>query len=114
MISNDELFMLFGPGSTLKPCAFGKELRRVINANVMLTFYDIATASMKPAGWLFDRDLLNNLIPEIAELVDSGDIPIANATLMAKKANAFDQKHLMNVAQTMSPNEFASKFDSLT
>lgn len=66
-----------------KPAQFGTNLRRLMNNDPLLTTAVLAKKLGKSTQWISKTLTLNRLSEPIAELVDKGDIVLANAYALA-------------------------------
>jgi ParB/RepB/Spo0J family partition protein len=71
-----------------KPCEYAAQLKRMLGLNQTWTVTELAAKLTTTPKWIKDRLSLNKLENDrLKELIDSGDIPLANAYAMARLPN---------------------------
>lgn len=89
-----------------KPAQYAKQLNVLIAHNPGLTLTDWAERLHVGRQWLDQRLSLLRLTEDIQKLVNSGQIGVANAVMLAKLPEE-EQRHWVDRAQSMSFNDFA-------
>lgn len=89
-----------------KPAQYAKQLNVLIAHNPGLTLTDWAERLHVGRQWLDQRLSLLRLTDDIQTLVNSGQIGVANAIMLAKLPEE-EQPHWVDRAQSMSFNDFA-------
>jgi len=89
-----------------KPVEYTKALHRILAMDPLLTIAELANSLSKSTAWLSERLKLTDLHQKIQVLVDSGDIKLANASVLAKLPPD-EQFDWVEKAQTMPALEFA-------
>lgn len=77
-----------------KPAELSKHLMRILGRNPMMTRQELADKVCQSTAWLDERLSLNNLVPEIATLVDAGSINLSNAYALSKLPKEEQPKHV--------------------
>ena len=67
-----------------KPVEFSQQIWRILQLKPFTTMTEMATNLARSSAWLSDRMKLLKLTPEIATLVDEGEINLSNAYALAK------------------------------
>ena len=88
-----------------KPIEFTKGIQRMMQMKPTMTINDVAEKVSQSVSWVKGRLSLMKLEPAIQELVDAGDICIANAVVLAKMPPE-EVGDWLTMAQTQSPAEF--------
>jgi len=88
-----------------KPVEYSKGLEKIINSNPLLTRAELADKLSKTTAWLSERLGLLKLIDQVGALVDSEDISLSNAYVLAKLPPD-EQSDFVDRAMSMSPQEF--------
>lgn len=91
-----------------KPVQYTKALLKVLAANPLLTYSELAARLAKSTGWLEDRLSLDKLDAEIQKLVDNDELNLMNAYALAKLP-ADEQKNMLQGALSQSPGEFVQR-----
>ena len=91
-----------------KPVQYTKALLKVLAANPLLTYSELAARLAKSTGWLEDRLSLDKLDAEIQKLVDNDELNLMNAYALAKLP-ADEQKNMLQGALSQAPGEFVQR-----
>jgi ParB/RepB/Spo0J family partition protein len=91
-----------------KPAEYGKQIRRWLALDPSLYVAQIADELGMSITWVNQRINLQTLLPEIAELVDSGKICATNAFALAKLPPD-EQKEWVKRAVAQSPDLFVDQ-----
>lgn len=68
-----------------KPCEYAAQLKRMLSVHTTWTMGDLAKKLNTSTKWIKDRLSLNKIENErLRELIDSNDVPLANAYALAK------------------------------
>lgn len=94
-----------------KPAAYGQQLRRMMSLNPLLTVTAMAKRLGTTTQWISLRISLHRLVPEIAKLVDEGQICVTNAFSLAKLPEE-EQLAWVERAVSVEPKEFCEKCDT--
>jgi hypothetical protein len=92
----------------MRPAAYGQQIRRMMALNPLLTVTSIAKSIGQAAQWVSQRISLHNLRPEIASLVDEGEIAAFNAFALAKLPDT-EQTLWVERAMTLEPKIFVEQ-----
>ena len=93
-----------------KPVEYSKAIQRLMASN-NYTLDELASRLSMSIPSVNNVLRLNDLHPEIANLVNDGKIKVTNAYVLAKLPQE-DQQHYIEEAMTLSPTDFAPKIDS--
>jgi ParB/RepB/Spo0J family partition protein len=88
-----------------KPVEYSKAILTIIESNPLLSREELATSLAKTTSWLSERLGLLKLTDPVAKLVDSGDIKLSNAYVLAKLPPE-EQPDFVDRALTMPPQQF--------
>jgi ParB/RepB/Spo0J family partition protein len=89
-----------------RPVEYSKQLVRILGQNPTMTASDLSTTLGKSQTWVSERLGLVKLHPDVAKLVDGGQINLSNAYPLAKLPPT-EQVNFVDAAMTMQPTEFA-------
>lgn len=89
-----------------KPVEYSKALLKILQQNPLMSKADLANKLAKTSSWISERLGLLNLEEEIGKQVDSGNIGLSNAYVLAKLPKE-EQANFLDRALTMSPAQFA-------
>lgn len=91
-----------------KPIEYTRQIQEIMLKNPGRTIKDQAERFGKSEGWLRDRLSLNVFEGEAQELVDAGDIALANAYALAKIAKEAPEEveDWLDRAKTLPPDQF--------
>ena len=92
----------------MRPAAYGQQIRRMMGLNSLLTVTSIAKSIGQTAQWVSQRISLHTLRPEIATLVDEGEIAALNAFALAKLPDT-EQAAWVERAMTLEPKVFVEQ-----
>ena len=96
---------------TTKPAQFGASIRRMMELNSDLTVVDIAEDLHVSTTYVQERINLKNLLPEIAERVDNGEITASAAFKLAKLPKE-EQPGFVARAVSLKLEEFADQVEA--
>ena len=114
LASMDEMEMMVAQIQTnlhkveMRPAAYGQQIRRMMALNPLLTVTSIAKSIGQTAQWVSQRISLHTLRPEIASLVDEGEIAAFNAFALAKLPDT-EQPLWVERAMTLEPKVFVEQ-----
>lgn len=89
-----------------RPVDFSNQLVRIFNGDPTMSLADMAAKLNRSISWVSDRLGLAKLTGDIAELVNNGRIPLANAYVLAKMPEEHRETFVQQ-AMSMSATEFA-------
>jgi ParB/RepB/Spo0J family partition protein len=88
-----------------KPVEFARQLKRIFDKSPGMTFAELAHIVHKNPGWVSERLGLLRLDQKIQQMVDRGEIPVANAYMLAKIPQPFTQDYV-DFAKVLTIVEF--------
>jgi len=88
-----------------KPVQYSKQLQRILAYMPTMTQNELAGQLGKSGQWLRERLGLQKLSEKIGDLVDKGELQLANAYVLAKLPED-EQVNFLEQALTMQPGEF--------
>lgn len=88
-----------------KPAEYANQLARFLARNPLLTIPELAQKLSKSTTWLQQRLKLTNLVESIQQLVDKGEIKVANGQALAMLPPE-EQLEWIDRAMTMNSDEF--------
>lgn len=88
-----------------KPVEYTQGLLRILGMNPLMTEAELAVKLGKSPAWIAQRLSLNKLDPKVAQLVDSGEIALANAYPLTRLPKE-EQINWIERAMTMGTGEF--------
>jgi ParB family chromosome partitioning protein len=89
-----------------KPVEYSRQLKRILMRNQLMTEAELAEKLGKSTSWIKARLGLNKIDnEEVLKLIDSGDIPLANAYPLAKLPPE-ELPEFIDRAMTLPPDEF--------
>ena len=91
-----------------KPVQYSKQLERILAYKPTMTQAELASELGKTGKWLSDRLGLMKLAEKIGALVDSGELNLSNAYILAKLPED-EQANFIEAALVDSMGEFAPK-----
>ena len=94
-----------------KPVEYTQQLRRILRNDPSMTMAKLAGKLKKSESWLKNRLQLTKLTPEVAELVDGGQINLNNAYALSALP-AENQPELIDAAMNKTYQEFAAIADN--
>jgi ParB/RepB/Spo0J family partition protein len=97
-----------------KPVEYTQQLRRAFMADPTLTLEELADRLHCSLKWLQDRLSLAKLHPDLAKLVDDGNIPLAHAFALAKLQPKEEQLAFAEQAQIQTIQEFSGHIANRT
>lgn len=91
-----------------KPAQFGASIRRLMALRPDVTVIDLANELNVSPTYIYDRINLKNLVPEIADQVDAGEIT-AGAAIQLSKLPAEEQVNYVSRAVSLPINELVEQ-----
>lgn len=88
-----------------KPVAYSRALAKILNDNPLMTSTELATLLAKSTSWLNLRLNLKTLHEKIGQMVDDGEIKLANAYALSKLP-VEEQLEFLDAAASMEAVEF--------
>lgn len=88
-----------------KPIEFARQLKRIQKARQGITLPQLANFINKSPGWVRRQLQLLHLTPAIRKSVDRGEIPLANAYMLARLPNSLRSKYVQQ-SKVMGTKEF--------
>lgn len=88
-----------------KPIEFARQLKRIQKARPGITLTQLASFVNKSPNWVGRQLQLLHLTPAIRKSVDRGEIPLANAYMLARLPNSLRSKYVQQ-SKVMGTKEF--------